>query len=266
MTPTKKPSKPKTPDTDKPPRKTRGKTVKEGEKFKLPNGDVIDLDSLDFGDTKLTIQQKRFVFWYTFPDSDAYMNQTWAARSAGYAKESANNAGYTLMKKPDVQKAIKLVIDSTVKPNLVEQYQLTFERLKIQAHYNIADYYKKETRYRKEMVGEKEVDTPYDVEVLKALDELTPLQIKAIDNVDYRSQKGIRVYVMGDRYKAMQSLIDMYNKTYGDKEKDGFDVTLTAEIIKERLSARIEIRKKNAEASKNAAGYFDAPDSLPQEE
>jgi hypothetical protein len=92
------------------------------------------------------------------------------------------------------------------------------------------------------------------------------MQLKAIDGVDYRSQKGIRIYVMGDRYKAMQALIDMYNKTYGEKEKDGFDVTLTAEIIKERLSARIEIRNKNAEASKNAEGYFVAPDSLPRED
>ena len=284
MTPTKKPTKPKKPaskakapkktetkpktaETGKPARKPRGKAVTEEEKNTLPDGTIIDLDSLDYGeDAKLTLQQKRFVFWYTYPDNIGFMCQAKAARLAGYSPARVANAGYKLMRVPEVQKAIKMVLDLTVKTDLVEQYHQTFERLKIQAHYNIADYYKKETRFRKETINGKEVDIPYDIEVLKDLDELTPLQLKAIDNVDYRSQKGIRVYVMGDRYRAMQSLIDMYNKVYGDKEKDGFDVTLTAEIIKERLSARIEIRKKNAEASRNAEGYFDAPSSLPQEE
>ena len=74
----------------------------------------------DVGGIKLTEKEKLFVFWYTYPDSDAFQCQTRAAAEAGY--KHASTTGYKLRNKENIHKAIKYVLDTKLKKDLEEEF------------------------------------------------------------------------------------------------------------------------------------------------
>jgi Phage terminase, small subunit len=237
-------------------------TVREKAKQEnlLPSGDVIDLDSIDWGDAKLTPMRKRFIVWFTFPGSSSYMRPTESAVKAGYSKNQANKAAYSLRHDPEVAKVIRRVVENTVKTDLEEEYHRIFRMKQYRVHYDIKDYFKKV------MVTDPDTKQQYQKEVLKDLDELTDEERQAVDSVDYRSQRGLKVYIMANREKAMDDLVSMYQKTFGDKGEEGFDVETTAEIIKDKLSVKTTVRKKKDMTAEAAAGFLEAPRVLPEEE
>jgi len=51
-----------------------------------------------------TAMESRFIFWYTFPKTEAYMNAGRAAVRAGYKGKSAVFQGYHLRQKPRIAK------------------------------------------------------------------------------------------------------------------------------------------------------------------
>lgn len=226
----------------------------------LPDGEVLDLESIDWGDAKLTVLRKRFIFWYTFPGSSSYMRSSESAVKAGYSKGQSRQMGYKLRHDPEVAKVIRRVVEGTVKADLEEEYHRILELKRRRTHYDIADYFKKVT------VTDPDTKQQYQKETLKDLDELTNEQRQAIDSVDYRSQRGLKVYVMANREKSMDDLVSMYQKTFGDKGEEGFDVETTAEIIKDKLSVKTTVRKKKDMTADAAAGFLEAPKSLPEEE
>jgi antitoxin component of MazEF toxin-antitoxin module len=192
----------------------------------LPDGSVIDIQSLDL-DTKLTPKEARFVFWYTYPGTDAFLHKTRAALKAGYKPSSAGTTGIRLTKK--LYKVINLVLDNQVKADLQAEYHKILELKKRRVHFDIADYYQ-------------------DNGSLKALSDLTAEQRSVIDGIDYKGQQGIKVYQYANREREMKDLIDMYNKITGiTDESNGYDVQATADIIKGELSVKLSMRREKQE-------------------
>lgn len=174
---------------------------------------VLDTDSLDIGDVKLTEKEKRFVFWYTYPGTDAFQVQSRAAQRAGYKDYSRE--GYRLRTKETVAKAIKHVLDSTLRINLEEEFHKILELKKIRAHYDIGDYVEKKERTFYTKSGE-----PYSIETeeLKDLNDLTPYQRMAIDGIDYKGNDGKKTYVFANRDKAMNDILAIHKAITGGEE------------------------------------------------
>lgn len=217
----------------------------------LPDGSIIDLSTLPIGDIKLTDREARFVFWYTYPGTDAFQHQTRAAVAAGCKKESAYVRGCELRKKDNVASAIKKIVDSQFKVDLEEEFHKIIQLKKARVHYDIGDYYHK---IEKPIGTDDEGNSiTVTVEDLKDLADLTPVQRMAIDGIDYKGQQAaIRSYLMADRDKAMNDLIALYQKLNGPVNENEYDFEATAEIIKGQLAMKVTARKRKEELAKTA--------------
>jgi hypothetical protein len=232
--------------TAKKPRKPKAKSP--ANEFSMPDGAILDTSTLDIGDNKITDREKRFVFFYTYPGTNAFQCMARAAARAGY--KQFHTEGYKLRNKPNVAAAIKFVMDTKIKIDLEEEYHKILELKKRRAHYDIGEYVRK---VNKTIGVTKEGDKiEVTVEDVKDLEELTPEQRQVIDGIDYKSTQGIRVYNFADRDKAMADLINLYNKASGTTDENAFDVEMTAEIIKGNLSVKVAARKKKEELCKAA--------------
>ncbi|MDR1902386.1 MAG: terminase small subunit, partial [Treponema sp.] len=103
----------------------------------LPDGSILDLSTLPVGDIKLTDRERKFIFWYTFPGTDAFQHQTRAAVMAGYKKENAFVQGCQIRQKEHISAAIKKIMDSKVKADLEEEYHKIIELKKRRIHYDV---------------------------------------------------------------------------------------------------------------------------------
>jgi antitoxin component of MazEF toxin-antitoxin module len=192
----------------------------------LPDGSVIDIQSLlHSSEIKLTSKEARFIFWYTYPDSDSFLHKKRAALKAGYKESNAGACGIRLAKK--LCKVINFVLDTQVKADLQKEYHQILALKRQRVHFDIADYY-------------------HDDGSLKELTELTPAQRSVIDGIDYKGQQGIMVYQLANREREMRDLLDMYNKITGitDETSNGYDIEATADIIKGELSLKVSKRQE----------------------
>jgi len=60
---------------------------------------------------RLNPRQRRFVAEFTNPESEAFGNQTKAAKLAGYSELSPGQAGHQLVKNTEVRREIERVLD-----------------------------------------------------------------------------------------------------------------------------------------------------------
>jgi hypothetical protein len=238
------------------------KTVTLANEFTMPDGSILDTSTLDVGPGKITEKETRFVFFYTFPGTDAFQCQGKAAARAGY--KNAVRVGYQLRNKPSVATAIKYVMDSKIKIDLEEEYHKILELKKIRVHYDIGEYVKKVQKTIQTGKGEDAESITIEVEDLKDLEELTPEQRQVIDGIDYKGMKGIKVYTFADRDKAMNDLISLYNKINGVTDDNAFDVEMTAEIVKGNLAVKVAARKKKESIGK-AANFVQAAEQKIEE-
>jgi phage terminase small subunit len=239
-------------------KKKADKPEKKDEKPKgqintLPDGSILDLATLPIGDIKLTDKETRFVFWYTYPGTEAFQNQTRAAVMAGYERKYAFAQGYKLKNKENVAAAIKAILDTKLKADLGEEYHKIIEKKKIRAHFDIGDYVRARPR---EVTGKGPDGEPETViitaEDLKDLSELTPEQRMAIDGIDYKGPQAVKVYLFADRERAMTDLINLYQKLNGPIDENAYDFEATTEIIKGQLAMKIAVRRKKDEIAKEA--------------
>jgi hypothetical protein len=203
------------------------------------------------GKNKITDKERLFVFFYTFPGTDAFQCMSRAAERAGY--KAPANTGFKLCKKPNVAAAIKYVMDGKVKIDLEEEYHKIIELKKRRIHYDIGEYVKLVDK--KITVGQGENAQVIDVTVegLKDLTELTPEQRQVIDSIDCKGQQGnVRIYNFADRDRAMADIMNLYGKINGAVDENAFDVEMTAEIIKGNLSVKVAARKKKEDIGKAA--------------
>jgi hypothetical protein len=232
--------------------KKKAKTVKNNpaNTFSMPDGSILDTTTLDFGGNKITEKEMRFVFYYTFPGTDAFQCQARAAARAGY--KNSFMLGYQLRHKPSVAAAIKYVLDTKVKVDLDEEYNKIIELKKRRIHYDIGEFVKKSTRYIKLGKGDDAETVEVVDENLKDLEELSPEQRQVIDGIDYKGVQGIKIYNFADRDKAMADVLALYNKVNGATDDNAFDVEMTAEIIKGNLAVKVAARKKKQDIGKTA--------------
>jgi len=226
----------------------------------LPEPTPADFAAIGLGDT-FTPKEKKFIFYYTMPGPD-FMNQTKAAVKAGYAKKNAFIAGYNVRRKPDIDAAIKNILNSRVSVDIEEQYQEALKIMRSRAFFNLADYTKQKTITIK--IG-KDDYKDIEVEAFKDLSELTPEQLRAVDGIDYRGVNGSRVLVMADRMKTLIDVINIRNKINGLTDNNDFDVEATADIIKGQLSLKLTARKAKEELSRSA-DYMETPAENTREE
>ncbi|MDR1216643.1 MAG: terminase small subunit [Treponema sp.] len=218
----------------------------------LPDGSILDLDTLPIGDVKLTEREKRFVFWYTYPGSDAFQNQTKSAVKAGYSQKTAVVQGCQVRTKGTVANAVKKIMDTKVKADLEEEYHKIIEMKKRRVHFDIADYVEKKKRTVLVGKGNNEHEVTLESEDFKDILTLTPEQRQAIDGIEYQGTQAMRVVIFANREKAMNDLIALYQKVNGPVDENAYDFEATAEIIKGQLAVKVMARKKKNEIAEAA--------------
>jgi hypothetical protein len=231
-----------------------------GLKNQLASGAAVDIDTIEWSEgCKLSDKEKRWVFWFSFPGDVGYKNGRNAALLAGYAKTAASCIGSRHKARPEIQKEVSRILKTLRETKLADEYDKIIDRKISRVNFNIKDFYKREARI------DPDTKIPYEVEVLKDIDELDTKLQDLIDGVDYKSQRGIRVYNLPNRDKAMDDIIRLYRESIGKTESDEYDVEAVADIVKDRLSLKMTVRRKNAELAAQA-GILDAPAGLPEEE
>lgn len=223
------------------PKKRRKTKAKETFSITLDDGAVIDLDSYDWGDVKLTQKEKLFIFWFTYPKKGVYHEPTAAARKAGYSAKSANQQGYFLRKSEKLAPIIAKFDNNLVKTRLEDAYHKIIDTKINRINCKRIDFY-----------DFKEVETEsgdtYTRVTIKKPEELTEIQKACIDGVDYAGQRSIPNYRFVDTVRDEKDIIELYKEVTGEgKDKDDYEVETTAEIIKGNLQVKTKVIKKNAE-------------------
>ena len=220
--------------------------------------EILDSTHFDVGGIKLTEKEKLFVFWYTYPDSNAFQCQTKAAEKAGY--KQANTTGYKLRNKENVHKAIKYVLDTKLKKDLEEEFFKIINLKKRRIHYDISDY----VEVKEKVIPTRDGDSyTIEVEEFKDLKDLTPEQRQAIDSIDYKGVQGIKTYTFANRDKAMDDILKLYEKVV-NQNKDEDDEELTAEIIKAGLIVKVKSCKAKEKIG-NSVEYIEQSECKKEE-
>lgn len=220
--------------------------------------EVSDTINFDVGGIKLTEKEKLFVYWYTYPESDAFQCQAKAALKAGY--KQAVTTGYKIRNKDHIRKAIKYVLDTKLKKDLDEEFYKIIELKKIRTHFDIGDYVE---RKEKEIYTKDGDSYTVETEEFKDLKDLTPTQRMAIDSIDYKGVQGIKTYTFANRDKAMDDILRIYEKL-SNQNKDEDSAELTAEIIKEGLQVKVTARKAKSKIDESIA-YIEEPENKIEE-
>jgi hypothetical protein len=210
----------------KTPVKPKPKT--KDESLELPDNVCVDLTAYDWGNEKLTDNQKLFIIWFATPGQECYRRAMKAARKAGYTEKTAHAVAYKLRKELDRQ--IQLFEESIGKVNIVDTAQRWLHEKVIRGDYKTLDFYK--TVYYEDKLGQ-----PQQKLILKSDEELTPEQHLCIDGIDVKGQKGTPIYNLPDREKVRDSLINFVQKSQGGGD-DEYDIETVAEIIKVNIRVK----------------------------
>ena len=228
-----------TPETaEEKPKKRRKSKPKDTFSVTLDDGSVIDLDSFDYGEAKLTQKEKLFIFWYTYPESNSYHDSAKSARKAGYALKNSRMSGYQLRHNPKIAALIAQFDKDVIKTNLEDAYHKILQRKIIRASFSGLDFYTVEDHTTDE-------GKTYTNVSIKKPEELTEEQKLCIDGVEYVGQRSIPNYKLPNRSAEENKLIELYEKANGADNADGYEVETTAEIIKGNLQVKTKVMKAN---------------------
>jgi hypothetical protein len=197
----------------------------------LDDGSVVDVSDID---ESLTERAKRFVFFYTFPGTDGYMNKTRAAVRAGYAKKNAVSSGYKLCKSPVIKKEIERLSGAYVSEGIDTAYRKYINTLETRAFFDPADF--------------------ISGAAFKKIEEIAPEKRVCLEQPIIDMKEGTIVgYTFGSRRAAMAEIKDAYEKGHpGGTGDDGFDEEETIRIMQRvsETAVMIERRKKGEEMRK----------------
>lgn len=229
---------PETP-AEKPKRQRKSKP-KDTFSVTLEDGSVIDLDSFDYGETKLTQKEKLFILWYTYPQSNSYHDSAKSARKAGYSQKNARMSGYNLRRNPKIASLIAKFDKDVVKTGIEEAYHRIIQRKIARSEFKGLDFYDIENYTA-------ENGTIYTSVTIKEPEELTEEQKLCIDGIEFIGQRAIPNYKLPNRTAEENKLIELYEKINGEGNKEGYEVETTAEIIKGNLQVKTKIVRANSE-------------------
>ena len=220
--------------------KRRNSKPKDTFSITLEDGSVIDLDSFDYGDVKLTQKEKLFILWYTYPASSAYHDSAKSARKAGYSQKNARMSGYNLRHNPKIAPLIAQFDKDVVKTGIEDAYHRIIQRKIARSEFKGLDFYNIENH----IAGNGKIHT---IVTVKQPEELTEEQKLCIDGIEFVGQHSIPNYKLPNRTAEENKLIELYEKINGEGNKEGFEVETTAEIIKGNLQVKTRVVKANSE-------------------
>nr|WP_298680911.1 terminase small subunit [uncultured Treponema sp.] len=229
---------PETP-AEKPKRQRKSKP-KDTFSVTLEDGSVIDLDSFDYGDVKLTQKEKLFILWYTYPASSSYHDSAKSARKAGYSQKNARMSGYNLRHNPKIAPLIAQFDKDVVKTGIEDAYHRIIQRKIARSEFKGLDFYNIENH----IAENGKIHTSVTI---KKPEELTEEQKLCIDGLEFVGQQSIPNYKLPNRTAEENKLIELYEKINGEGNKEGFEVETTAEIIKGNLQVKTKLIRANAE-------------------
>ena len=229
---------PETP-AEKPKRQRKSKP-KDTFSVTLEDGSVIDLDSFDYGDVKLTQKEKLFILWYTYPASSAYHDSAKSARKAGYSQKNARMSGYNLRHNPKIAPLIAQFDKDVVKTGIEDAYHRIIQRKIARSEFQGLDFYNIENH----IAENGKIHTSVTI---KKPEELTEEQKLCIDGLEFVGQQSIPNYKLPNRTAEENKLIELYEKINGEGNKEGYEVETTAEIIKGNLQVKTKLIRANAE-------------------
>lgn len=219
------------------PKKTRQR--KSPESFTITvDGNIIDCNSYNWGEKKLTQKEKLFVFWFTYPESTSYHNATRAARKAGYSPKTAYAKGYYLKTKDYIATLIKQFDNLYIKTTIEDTYNRIMKRKVIRAEFIGNDFYDVKQ-------GVSESGNTFIKASIKLPDELTEEQKLCIDGIDFVGKNFIPNYKLPNRKAEEDKIIELYEKLNGKNNSDDYEVETTAEIIKGNLQVKTKVMRKN---------------------
>ena len=224
---------------EKPKGRRKGK-AKETFSVTLEDGSVIDLDSFDYGDVKLTQKEKLFILWYTYPASSSYHDSAKSARKAGYSQKNARMSGYNLRHNPKIAPLIAQFDKDIVKIGIEDAYHRIIQRKIARSEFQGLDFYNIENH----IAENGKIHTSVTI---KKPEELTEEQKLCIDGVEFVGQRSIPNYKLPNRTAEENKLIELYEKINGEGNKEGYEVETTAEIIKGNLQVKTRVVKANSE-------------------
>jgi len=171
------------------------------------NGIIVDISGISDG---LTDRAKRFVFWYSFPGSDAFQNKKRAAIAAGYTSRNASTSGYKLCRNPEVVKEIDRVSKSYSTETIDNLYRRYVNTLETRAFYDPADY--------------------ISGAAFKPIEDIAPEKRVCLEQpvIDVKEGK-IVGYTFGSRRAAMAEIKELHAKEHPD-EIGGYNVEVSVKL------------------------------------
>jgi len=164
--------------------------------YTLPDGSPIP----EMG--KFKPKENAFIYWYTNPKTEAFMNSGRAAVRAGYKASSAVLYGYKLKQKQEISEIIDELLGNTKEGMRALIYNIAFlcwDRFT----YNTGDFYRPCKRIVKRRGVELEVKS---LEAIP-LNEISKENRMCIDNIDIKTIRGKNetFYKLADRDKAIDT-------------------------------------------------------------
>ena len=200
-----------------------------------------DLDSIDWGGEKFTRREKLFCFWYAHPDEGG--NAALAARKAGYAKETAKRAGYSLLQKGKIRRAVARLDGTIRKEAIADAYNRVIQKHINRATVDRTSFYRFET-----VISDK--GTEHLKVTPKMPEELTCAQKDLVESVEYSGNYGLPNYKLYPADKAEKEIVRLYERMNGlDKQDAGYDTAAVVDVIsvKEGLQVKTRLMQRNSE-------------------
>jgi len=179
---------------------------------------------------EFTMKESRFIFWYTCPGTEAFMNSGRAAVRAGYKASSAVWQGYQLRRKPRIANKIGNLLETT-KVRLYDMVRRMALLCEDRMFFDIKDFYRSCKRIVKIRGQEREI---YGFEVIP-LDEISDKNRMCIDAIDIKTICGKDEvwYKLPDREKAYKLFRKCCKILMPITDNEETDWKAAAEIIRD---------------------------------
>ena len=218
-----------------------------------------DLDSIDWGGEKFTRREKLFCFWYAHPDAGG--NAALAARKAGYTRATAKSAGYSLLQKGKIRRALERLGGTIRKEAIADAYNRVIQKHINRATLDRTSFYNFETVIS-DNGNERLKVTP------KKPEELTEAQKDLIECVEYSGNYGLPNYKLYPADKAEKEIARMYERMHGlDRQDAGYDTETVVDVVslKEGLQVKARLMQRNSEIAA-LANLRDSTDARAEED
>jgi hypothetical protein len=195
---------------------------------------------------EFTMKESRFIFWYTCPGTEAFMNSGRAAVRAGYKESSAVWQGYQLRQKPRIAQKVNSRLVS-VHEELKDMVYRIAAICSIRMSWTINEFY----RDGKMTVNVK--GKPKEIKVFEIipLKKLSLKQRMCIDGITYKGPHNIPLYILPNREKAYRLFMKCYEILMPITDNEEMNWKETAEIIRENAGSPV-IAPRDGKAPKDA--------------